>query len=196
MFKKLLSIGVGLCIGVSAFATGSVGVNPPQNGTLNFTNGIPGITNSFAYPYTVAPVVTLYAISGTNATPLTNNFVTTTNFAVTLPANASTNGVVYWTAAVGATRLQAGSIAFNSGTVTTNVTFPYAYAVTPSVVQLQGSVLGSATNSSPVVTAITTTNFTISAGLTQTVYWEAIGTVANPQSPYQGQYPQNNTIVY
>ena len=192
--KKIISILAGLGLGASVFATGSVGVNPAQNGILNLTNGLASITNTFAYPFQVAPVMFFYA-TATNQTPITNNFVTTTNFSISYPVNASTNGIVAWTAYVGGTRMQAGSIAFNSGTVTTNISFANAYYTAPNVV-VTGGVLGNNTNAFPVVTAITATNFTLSAGETQTVQWMSVGTVANPASENTGLNPRNNTILY
>jgi hypothetical protein len=193
MKKLFILAAFGLGVLNAAMATGSVGVNPPQSGTINFTNGSAAtqVTNTFAYSYTVPPVVTLYALT-TNTLTLTNVFVTTTNFAVGVNVNGTTNGIVYWTSAVGATRLEYG-IQVMGGSGTTNVTFPYPYAYVP-VVQIEGNG-GAGTNALVSVTAVTTTNFTLTCPLAQTNSWISVGTVANPQSPNSGPFPGLNTVI-
>jgi len=105
--KKTISILAGVILAVNVFATGNEGVNPPQSGVLTGTTTASSITNTFAFPFQTAPVLTVYPTL-TNGTPVTNVFVTTTNFAISFPASG-TNTPFAWSAAVGATKIQYGS---------------------------------------------------------------------------------------
>jgi len=188
--KKILLICAAATLAVSAFATGSVGVNPPQSGVITVTNGAQSVTNTFAYPFQTTPVLVVYC-NATNGTPVTNNFVTTTNFAISFPV-AGTNDAYSWQAYVGGTRMQSGSVISGGGTNVT-VTFANAYAVAPVVV-----VTGNSTNAANTIgiPAITTTNFTILSNGNSTNQWISVGTVYNPPSDYTGQNPRNNTVIY
>ena len=183
--KKLISILAGVVLAVNAFATGNEGVNPPQSGVLIGTATSQILTNQFAFPFQTAPVVTIYPGS-TNGTPVTNSFVTTTNFAISF-APAGTNTAWAWTAAVGATKLQYGT-STNALASSTSVVFPVAYASAPVVV-----LTGNTTNA--FVATVSTTNFTILGQAVQTNGWISIGTVANPQSEYTGMFPVNNKVL-
>ena len=186
--KKLISILAGVVLAVNAFATGNEGVNPPQSGLIAnaVTNQI--TTNSFAFPFQVAPVLTIYPIA-TNGTPVTNVFVTTTNFAISFPPSG-TNAAFGWSAVVGGTKMEYGTQSFIVGTGSTNITFPAAYAVAPVVVVTSGL-----TNAPTAITSITTSNFTISSYQTQTNQWMSIGIVASPASEYTGMFPVNNKVL-
>jgi hypothetical protein len=184
--KKILSIGAGLMLAVSAFATGNEGVNVPQSGVIT-PGATPNITNSFALPYQTVPLIVIYA-SATNGTPITNGVITTTNFSFSFPA-AGTNDTYAWQSFVGGTKEAFGTNLV--ATATTNVTFPFTYATPPTVV-----CSGSLTN--VLVSAVTTTNFTetVSGGASSTgVNWISIGTVYNPQTEYQGNFPVNNKVL-
>ena len=187
--KKILLIGAAFALAISAFATGNEGVNPQQNGILNYNSSTTLIqTNTFAFPYQSVPVVTVQGLS-TNGAPFTVSGITTTNFVLTTTANSTTNASVAWQSFVGGTRLQYGSNTVS--TTSTNVSFPYVYAVAPAV-----TISGISTNL--LITAITLTNFTIGdATAAATGYsWISVGTVANPQSEYQGPFPVNNKVLY
>ncbi len=194
--KKLISIGASLMIAVAVFAAGSIGVNPPQKGVLYPANGTYSITNTFAYPFQTTPLLVVSA-GATNSTPITNSVLTKTNFVISWPVNGSTNASFSWSAFVGGTRMQSGTfVAGSGGASTLTNTFTYPYAIAPSVV-VSGSLLPTATNNGVVVSTVTTTGFIVSTGNTnQTIYWQAIGTVANPQTEYQGQYPRSNPVIY
>ena len=173
--KKLLSIAAGLLIAVHGFATGVAPINTAQNGFLYFTTNSPAytaITNAFAPGFSALPVMSFYLISGpTNATPLTNVFVTTTNFAVQIAT--STNATVAWTAIQGSPRMQFGTNAITGGASVTNV-FSAPYAYLPTV-----NVEGSTTNGIG-ITSVSATGFIITSAVTQSVYWNAIGVCATP----------------
>ena len=173
-------------LAISALATGNEGVNPPQSGVLTVANGVNAITNTFAFPFTVAPCLVVYS-SLTNGTPVTNNFVTTTNFAISFPAGG-TNSAFAWQAFVGATRQQSGTFADNAVLVTN--TFTYPYYSTPIVV-----VSGTATNNPVAVTSVSTTSFVTSCGASNTVSWIAVGTVQNPTSENVGQFPPTPKLI-
>jgi hypothetical protein len=187
--KKILSIGAALMLAVTVFATGNEGVNPPQAGILTPANGVTAITNQFAFPFQTTPLMVVYA-AATNSTPITNT-ITTTNFTISYPANGSTNASFVWQAFVGGTKMCFGSLT-NVAATATNVAFPFAYALPPVV-----TASGQGTNAANVIgiTAVTTTNFTLLANASQTNYWHAIGTVYNPQTEYQGQFPANNKVL-
>ena len=174
--KKIISLVALMALAVNCFGTGAISVNTPQTGSLSFTtNGsaFTSSTNLFSPGFTYPPAMSFFLVSGpTNALPMTST-VTATNFILSI--NTSTNATVFWSAIPASALIQAGSQPFS--TSTTNVTFPTAYAYAPTVI-LTGNVLGSATNAYPVVTAVTTTNFTLSAGIAQTIYWQSFGEAA------------------
>ncbi len=170
------TVVVALALAVnSASATGAVGTDVPQSGILNFTasTGV-YITNSFAYPYSQVPIVQFQATL-TNAIPITNVFVTTTNFAVS--AN-TTNSQIAWNSYAGYQRIQYGTNAIQGSLLLTNVFNP-AYAYAPVV-----SVEGSTTNivkGSVAISSITPTQVVFQFGDTnQVIYWMAIGTSYAP----------------
>ncbi len=173
-FFRLMVLALALAV-KSAFATGAVGTDVPQSGVLTFTptTGV-YITNSFAYPYSQAPVLNLTAIT-TNSQPITNVSVTTTNFIVS--ANA-TNSQVAWNSFAGYQRIQYGTNAIQGSLLLTNVFNP-AYVYAPVV-----SVEGSTTNivkGSVAISSITPTQVVFQFGDTnQVLYWMAIGTAATP----------------
>ena len=121
------------------------------------------------------PVVQLNAIT-TNSQPITNVFVTTTNFAVS--ANA-TNSQVAWNAFAGYQRLQYGTNAIQGALLVTN-TFNPAYVYNP-VVTISGSVTNGLAGGLACVSSVSPTQFVIQFGNTnQVVYWTAIGTASAP----------------
>ena len=186
--KKLISIGASLILAVSVFAAGTLGVNPPQNGSVVFTPaGGLVMTTSFAYPFQTAPLMQLYS-SATNVSYTS----TTTNFVVTsVGAGGATNYSVAWSAFVGGTKMAFGSVITGAGT-NVIVTFPFAYAAAPIV-----TVTGNSTNVSSTVGIqyITTTNFAVLTSANSTNQWISVGTVYNPQTEYQGQNPLSNKIL-
>ncbi len=167
----------------TAFATGAVGLNPVQTGNLTFTTaGGVYITNSFAFPYTTVPVVN-FSLVTTNAYPITNIFVTTTNFAVS--AN-TTNSQIQWVAFVGYPRVQTGTNAIQGSLLLTN-TFSSPFAFNP-VVQLTGSITNGASGQY-CVSSVSPTNFVITFGNTnQVIYWSALGIAPNPGN-YNPNFP-------
>ena len=173
--KKFISIAAGLLLAVQCFATGSVPLNTPQAGVLNFTtNGASPlvITNSFAPGFSYPPVMQFFLTSGpTNALPLTNTIITATNFAVSLAT--PTNCTVAWNAFLGYPRIQVGTNAITAGTPITN-TFTVAYAYPPTL-----NIEGSTTNGIG-ITGITTTGFILTSAQTQAVGWSAFGISATP----------------
>ena len=190
--KKIISICAAFSLAISAFATGNEGVNPQQSGVLNFNASTTLIqTNTFAFPYQSIPVVTIQGLS-TNDAPFTVSGITTTNFVLTVTANATTNASVAWQSFVGGNRMQSGTVNTGANTNVT-VTFTYPYAVPPVVVAV-----GSQTNQTVAIptSLITTTNFQIVTYGNSTNGWISIGTVANPQTEYQGNFPVNNKVLY
>lgn len=186
MNKKIISLfsAVGLlAVAQLAHATGGVGVDPVQTGSLTFSVSTGFyITNQFPYSYTTPPVVQL-AAGTTNAVPITNIFVTTTNFAVSVNATNPASQV-NWTAFVGYPRVLTGTNALTGGTPSTNVfTTPFAFA---PIVQLTGA----STNSIGVVAliSVTSSNFVLQSTTTQTAYWGALGISSAPGS-YNPNYP-------
>lgn len=188
--KKLISIGASLMLAASVLATGNEGVNPPQSGVLNPATGVINVTNSFAFPYQTVPLLVIYS-AATNGTPITNIFLTTTNFAFSYPVAGSTNASFAWQSFVGGTKLTYGTVISGGGTNVT-VTFPFAYAAAPSVV-----LTGQSTNAANTVgiPSISTTNFTVLSNGNSTNSWISVGVVYNPQTQYQGQNPPNNEVV-
>jgi hypothetical protein len=186
---KLLLAVVALSLTTSVFATGVVGVNPPQSGVLAITNtGI--VRNSVAFPtaYQSVPVMKFFSDT-TNLTLLintaTNSRVTATNF--TLNAiSTDTNGSVAWQAYIGTPRIQSGA-SLNTATLATNVTFPAPYAQVPVVV-----VTSMHTNAPAGILAVTTTNFTFQCNVASTNRWIAIGITASPSDSASTAAGKNN----
>ena len=170
MKKLLFSLAVTLGLIGQCFATGSIPANGFQSGTVTFsTSTLLQITNTFQIPYTEQPVLLTFG-SATNL--VTINFVTTTNFSLSIPSSNPTNDAVAWTAYLGYPRIQTGTCS-NSQTVV----FPVPYAFPPTVVATSGS---TATNAVVAITAVTTTNFLYSSVAVQTNSWISIGTAFQP----------------
>ena len=182
--KKLISILTSLGLAVSAYATGDYQPVPTQSGTLTFTPGTLDntITNSFALPFSVKPVMVFYPIT-TNCTPITNYllstkcFVTSSNFAVA--SAATNNAVMAWTAYVGSTAIQTGYGAVLAAATPSNQTFSVSYAYTPYVI-LTPTGSTASTNNPITLSAVTTTNFTALGPATNYFNWISIGTTFNP----------------
>jgi hypothetical protein len=172
--KKLISFGCSVCLAVSVFASGEYGPNVPQTGVLNFPPGtvLNSSSNMFPFAFSVPPVMIFYATT-TNSAPITNNFVTTTNFGV---QSASTNNaIITWTAYLGYPRMQSGLTVIAATATPTNVAFAVPYAYPPSV-----TISPSVTNSGACVLAVTTTNFTMQGLVICTNSWTAFGQAFNP----------------
>jgi hypothetical protein len=172
--KKLLSFAAVCLFSAVAFATGPLPLNSQLTGSVTFTNGgSQYVTNLFEPPFSYAPAFNMYLVSAnTNALPLTST-VTPTNYIIQISstAGAGTNATVVWIANPVATRVQYGNLIAASPT-TTNIVFATPFVYTPTVVAV-----GSITN--VLITAITLTNFTaVSGGLSNTVYWTAVGPCA------------------
>ena len=169
--KKIISLIGGMLLAANCFATGDYPVNSPQSGVQAYTGALQTNTITFSPQFTTVPIVQVFG-SVTNASPITTT-VTVSNVVIVV---SSTNLSVAWNAYIGYPRLQYGSVA-NVGGTSTNITFPVPYAFPPTV-----NVEGSATNVFAIaaVTAITTTNFTILSGTTQTNSWSSIGTAYQP----------------
>lgn len=174
--KNIISIGVGLMVAASAFATGTPGVNPPQTGTIVNTNvaAIQYFTNTFAYSYQTPPVVMLFNTGTTNVLPFTN-VVTTTNFIVQSATNGFTASIL-WQAFAGTPRIQ-GFTFTNVAAIATNITFPAPYAYPPVVV-----VVGESTNVAATVGVynVTTTGFSFICNQGQTNQASVIGVSPAP----------------
>lgn len=174
---SLFSAVVLLAASPLAFATGGVGVDPVQTGSLIF-NVSTGFyqTNQFPFAYTTPPIVQLFA-GTTNAVPITNIFVTSTNFAVSVNATNPASQV-NWTAFVGYPRVQVGTNALTGGLLATNV-FVTPFAAAPII-----QITGASTNTSGVVglISVTSSNFVLQSTTTQTAYWGALGIAASPGS--------------
>jgi hypothetical protein len=167
---------VSLVIGLNSYATGAIGVNQPQSGVIAFTNaGVVSNVFSFPYAYQSVPVVKFFSDT-TNATPLTNSAVTTTNF--TLYIATSTNANIAWNSYIGTPRIQAATTVCFAN-VATNVAFPAPYAQIPVVVLTGGN---TNINGNTVVTAVTTTNFTIQCNVNNTNQWMSFGISALPST--------------
>jgi hypothetical protein len=178
-FTKILSavaIGLSVLLVNDCMATGPIPINTPQSGVLTFnTNGATPliITNSFVPAFTYPPVMTFFLVSGvTNALPFTNNFVTTTNFSLQLAT--PTNCAVAWTAFAGYPRVQTGTN-LTLANAATNIAFAWPYAQIPTL-----NIEPTATNVPIAVTAVTLTNFTVSAGAAEGFIWGALGIAATP----------------
>ena len=165
-----------LTLAWNCFATGPIPINTIQSGTLSFVTNAASpliITNQFTSPFTYPPVVQLFLLTGfTNALPLTNTFVTTTNFATELAT--PTNCTVAWTATPVYTLMQWGTNSSLAAGVSTNISFPQPFTYAP-VVQTQTS----STNSF-FVTAVTTTNFSVTCVIFTNFNWEALGFATTP----------------
>lgn len=194
MKKLFLSFCAAVaCIGLAetAVATGNVGANPVQTGSLTF-NVSTGfyITNTFPFAYTAPPVVQFFA-GTTNAVPITNIFVTTTNFAVSVNATNPASQV-NWIASLGYPRIASGTNAIQAQFLVTNV-FAQPFAFNP-VVTISGSTTNYLAGPGIVcVSSVSPTNFVIQFGNTnQVVYWQAMGISLNP-----GSYnPNANAITF
>ena len=174
--KKIISILAAATLTVSAFATGSFGVNPKASGVSLFdATTTLSITNSFPSVYDQKPVVIINGLSTNNA-PFSVSGITVSNFILTVTTLATTNASVAWQSFAGAQRLQYGQLTsgpINAATTVTN-TFTVPYFYTPSVV------MGS-TGTNAVISSTTTTNFILSYGVyptNQIVNWMAVGVTA------------------
>lgn len=182
MKNIILTLGL---VAVAAFSTLAAGIlpnNATQSGVIAF-NGATGLiyTNTFPAPYLETPVVTYFTSTTSNCYPSAIS-VTTTNFILTVTNGATaTNASVAWTASLGVTRIQTGTVYTTNGVVTA-VTFPTPYAYAPTVVAVNGlsllttnSIIGGAIQLPP--SLVTTTGFSISTFTQQTNQWIAVGTV-------------------
>lgn len=170
---KLIAV-VSLLVGLNSYAAGAVGVNPPQSGVISFTNaGVVSNVFTFPYAYQSVPVVKFFSDT-TNATPLTNTAVSATGF--TLYIATSTNANIAWTSYIGTPRIQSG-VTLNTAAVATNISFPAPYAYVPQVVLTGGN---TNINGNAVVTAVTTTNFTLLCNVANTNQWMSFGISALP----------------
>ena len=134
--------------------------------------GLQGIRNSF----------------GTNTiTSIAYNTITNSYIA------AGTNGQSYaWQAYVGGTKMAFGTTTNAAGSAT-SVVFPFTYASPPTVViSPQG---GTNSVNAVSVMSVSITNFTVLATVVQTIGWISVGTVYNPQTEYQGNFPVNNKVL-
>ena len=168
--KTLLSIAVGLVLGVNAFASGVTPINASQSGILYFTNSGPtSITNQLNPGFTYPPAMQAFFLSGaTNALPITVT-ATTTNYIVTV--NAATNAVIAWSANPAAALAQFGQIITVAGVPYTN-TFGTAYAYAPTVVASPAITNAAA---SVAVYNVSTTSFVLLSNTAQTNQWISIG---------------------
>lgn len=180
--KFILSLAIAFGLVVDCMATGSIGVNPPQSGVINFSasTGLI-ITNPFTFSYQSQPAVTVSSANGTNDLPFTVSGVTLTNFIVTVSSGTTTNASVAWQSFPAYPRVFVGTNVLGVGVLVTN-TFPVPF-VYPPVVQLADSI----TNGDAAATTVTTTNFVITVGPAETVYWGAFGNC---------YVPGLNTITY
>ena len=178
--KLAFASAVAVFVSLAVFATGPTPINSPQSGVITFTNGNALIiTNQFPVGFTYPPVMQFYLVSGvSNCIPITNNFVTTTNFAIspTTTVATGTNCAIAWNAFIGYPRVQIGTNLTLAG-VSTNISFPVAYAQIPIV-----NVEGSSTNASSqvAVTAVTTTNFTVNCDTSISFIWGSFGMAFTP----------------
>ena len=179
---KAGAVGAVMLVGVDAMATGPIPINSTQSGTLSFTtNGASPliITNAFSPGFSYPPVMSFYLTGGsvTNAGPLTNTILTTTNFAVELAT--PTNATVYWTAVAASPRIETGS-QYVLSTTPTNISFAPAYGAAPFVVTEPGYLGLAATNTSIGITNITSTQFQATVSVSQLVTWMSFGSAAVP----------------
>lgn len=160
-------------LALSAFATGSLGINQPQSGSSSFTasTGL-SVTNTFTQAFASQPAVVIFP-QATNNNPFTVSSVTLSNFVLTVTTGASTNVTVNWTAFAGFPRVQVGTNIFaGAGTVTN--TFPVPY-VLPPIINVEGS-----TTNTVAATSVTTTNVIFQTLAAQTIYWGALGIAYAP----------------
>lgn len=185
--KKILSIISLVLLAFDCFATGTFGVNPPQQGTIAIvTNGATSLyyTNTFPAAYQSVPVVLLFNLGNTNALPMTNT-VTTTNFVVEL--NTPTNTIVNWSAYIGTPRIYAWTPTNQTVGVATNILFPFAYAYPPVVV-----VTPQNTNGAAAVSSVTTTGFTLLENTLSTNQVIVFGIWASPSQADNTQAGYND----
>src|ERR1700744_3808702 len=110
IFWTILAL-VGLTALVyKAHSTGVTPNNSVQSGSIIYTGTNQTATVSFPVAYTQLPVVQ-FSPTSTNATPLTNSLVSTTNFTLVV---AATNVTVNWTAFIGYPRLYTGTNAITA----------------------------------------------------------------------------------
>lgn len=177
--KKLTLSLCAVLVSLPVLATGTVGVDPVQTGSLTF-NATTGfyITNTFPFTFTTAPVMQFFA-GTTNATPITNILSTTTNFAVSVNATNPASQV-NWIASVGYPRFQNGSNAVQASLLLTNV-FATPFAFNP-VVNISGTSTNVVTGGgAPAISSVTPTQFVIQFGNTnQIIFWEASGICLTP----------------
>lgn len=171
--KKFLSTFAIVAVTLAVFATGPIGPNPPQSGVVTFSGpSVQTNTVTFPYPYTVLPALILQAQT-TNATPLTNTVITLTNFTLEV---ATSNVLVNWTAYAPYPRVESGTNALTAFTPVTNNFNPvYVYA---PILNVEGSSTNN--NAQPAITSVTSSNFVVSAAVTQTIYWGAFGPAYTP----------------
>lgn len=187
---RTLILALAAMVAGASFAASVVTINSPQSGTLTFSGaGIFNITNSFAAPYTQPPIVT-FSSTSTSAYPITNNFVTTTNFSVSV---ANTNVQISWSSYAAYPRLAMGTNAVQPALLVTN-TYGFNYAATPTIT-ISGSGLAwpaTATNSMVTLTNVTASSFVLvypnAQSTNQVIHWQAIGLAAQPG--------QNGVVTY
>lgn len=176
--KFILTAAIGLSVLLvdDCMATGPIPLDTAQSGVLSFnTNGASPliITNTFSPGFTYPPAMTFFLVSGvTNALPLTNTFITTTNFTVELAT--PTNCSVAWTAFAGYPRLQFGTNTVAASSLVTN-TYSFPYEQLPTV-----QITGPGTNTAPGIVSQTVSGFVFQAGVAGNYNWQAIGLALTP----------------
>jgi hypothetical protein len=183
-FLAVVSAAIVLATGVDNFGPPNiVGVNPIQTVSVTITNLIPAVitnTVTFPYPFPQIPVIQYFQTS-TNAANFTiTNTITTTNITT---VSAATNETITFVATVPYQRVQYGTLGlgtFISGAVAYTNTFAPPYGVVPTVLISGGGSL-QATNGGGWLTSVTTTNFVLTTGNTnQIFYWFSFGPALNP----------------
>lgn len=168
-------------------ATGSVGINQPQSGVMNFT-AASGLfsSNMFPIPYSIPPAM-VFTPATTNGTPVIVTAITTTNFILTITNGTTwnTNATIGWTAYLPYPRIQSGTnnIATVGALVTNTFSAPY---ISPPAITL----VGANTNSQLAiigVVSVTATGFVYTSPTNQAVIWTAFG---------QAYAPGNQNVTY
>ena len=177
--KKLTIIAaLAICSTWNIYADGVIPIGTPQSGVLAFTGTNQTATVTFAPQFASAPAMTFFA-STTNMTPLTN-VISSTAFTLTVASNgwSTMNGSVAWTATPTSPLIQYGT-AIASLSIATNmaVTFTTPFSYTPNVVYSPASMVQNS-NQLSIISAVTTTGFTISCVGPETNFWQAIGPAA------------------
>lgn len=180
MKKLIFALALAVCFVSNILASGVIPINTSQSGIVTYT-ATNSVTTAFTAPFSVPPAMTLLG-SVTNLLPFANT-VTTTNFTLAIAATNATGagwGSVAWSAYPAFSRIQYGA-AVASLAVSTNITVtfttPYSYA--PNVVHSAENMVIN-TNQLSMISAITTTGFTISCVGPMTNLWQAIGPCATP----------------